>query len=163
MSGVRRSCASSLRNRTRASSCRRRRRMALSEEARLQDISVGGASFVCDAALDAGVRIVVQLMDADGELRLAGRVLRRRELAGTSVRKFRTSVEFPALSATEERRLGRFVSASQQQLMRKMTERAAAQTESVALQLTESKEVATTQNPRNPAAADRYNRSALSV
>jgi len=151
---------------------RRRKSMALPEEARLQDISVGGASFVCDAGLDAGARIVVQLADPHGELRLAGRVLRQKELGGTSVKKFRTCVEFPALSAAEERRLGRFVTASQQQMMRRMAERvapkagrAAAIATQVAarIDVTADRKALSGRAPGSPSTADRKEGSAMPV
>ena len=101
-------------------------RVPLSLEGRFHEISIGGASLICDDAIESGTRIVVAIEtgDAGGTLRLAGRVLRQKALTGTSVRKFRTSVEFPALSAVEERRLGRFVTACQQDLIRRMGERA---------------------------------------
>jgi len=92
----------------------------------LRDLSLGGASFTCEAGLPAGSWVLLRLrVEAEEQpLILAARVVRQRRLEGTSSPVWLTSVNFPGLAARKEHRLGRFVSRVQQGLIRRMLVRA---------------------------------------
>ncbi len=88
----------------------------------LKDLSIGGASFVCDTDLSAGSWLLMQVhVEPDPDpLTLAARVVRQERLDGTSRAVFLTSASFHNLRGRKDRRLGRFVSKIQQGLIRRM-------------------------------------------
>lgn len=107
---------------------RLRRKGDLPLTARMVDISTGGGAFVGDKDLAEGERLILRIpatLDSPA-LCLSARVIRQRLLAGTSLRKLKTSVVFVDPSPADEIALGRYVAGLQHEIMRRITERLAA-------------------------------------